>query len=107
MSLDLDLVRRFLNQPDIDLKGALSELKRVQEEDEAHMFERGVDTDDFIDESIGIEGYRIDELISYVEKELKKTTGGKRKSRKSRKSRKVTRKKRTRKHRKKRTRRYH
>ena len=107
MSLNLDLVRRFLNEPNIGFANALEELKRVQKEDERDMIERGIDTDDFIDEQISIEGHSIQDLIDYVQGELDNHTGGKRKMRKMRKSRKITRKRRTRKHRRRRTRRYH
>ena len=107
MSLDLALVRRFLNEPNIGFANALEELKRVQKEDERDMIERGIDTDDFIDEQISIEGHSIQDLIDYVQGELNNTTGGKRKMRKMRKSRKITRKRRTRKHRRRRNRRYH
>ena len=103
MILDLDLVRRFLNEPNIGFANALEELKRVQKEDERDMIERGIDTDDFIDEQISIEGHSIQDLIDYVQGELNNTTGGKRKMRKSRK---ITRKRRTRKHRRRRTRRH-
>ena len=106
MSLDLALVRRFLNEPNIGFANALEELKRVQKEDERDMIERGIDTDDFIDEQISIEGHSIQDLIDYVQGELNNTTGGKRKMRKMRKSRKITRKRRTRKHRRRRTRRH-
>ena len=104
MSLNLALVRGFLNQPDINLVDALSELKRVQQKDMEDMAARGIDTDNFVDEQISVEGHSIQDLIDYVEGELKNTKGGKRKMRKSRK---ITRKRRTRKHRRRRTRRYH
>ena len=85
----------------------IKKLTHINDTGALDMIERGIDTDDFIDEQISIEGHSIQDLIDYVQGELDNPTGGKRKMRKMRKSRKITRKRRTRKHRRRRTRRYH
>ena len=97
------------------LNNVMKALEEIRREDIQNMTERGVHSDDFPDEEIGIEGYSITDLIDYVDELINRpvltSEGGKRKSRKTRKShklrkhkrspksRKISRKRRTRRHR--------
>jgi hypothetical protein len=93
------------------LTSVMNALKEIRKQDIQNMTERGVHSDDFPDEQIGVEGYSIDDLIDYVDELVKRpvltSEGGKRKTRKShklrknkrsRKSRKMTKSRKSRKH---------
>ena len=86
------------------LNSVMKALEEIRREDIQNMTERGVHSDDFPDEEIGIEGYSITDLIDYVDELLNRPVlsaqGGKRKSRKTRKSHKLRKHKRSRKSRK-------
>ena len=93
------------------LTSVMNALKEIRNQDIQNMTERGIHSDDFPDEQIGIEGYSIEDLIDYVDELLQRPVisheGGKRKSRRTRKSRKHKRSRKSRKtKRKRRTRRY-
>ena len=94
------------------LNNVLHALEEIRQQDIQNMSERGVNSSDYPDEQIGVDGYSIDDLIDYVNELIEtapiRAEGGKRKSRKnrktrkhkrSRKSRKTTRRRRTRRHR--------